>query len=179
MNEEQRRVNDIANKLWVTLIETGETNLASLHRVEPKLVMTKAELSEWISKNLFPGVSLWDEKYYFESIDFYNKIIPYNWIQRKKYIEDRFDCDNFATKFNSYISDVFGLNTTGVSTGEVYGIYTDKLVGRHAYNMILATDNGVLKPYLFEPMKNIIAEWKGQKTALGDWKYTVEWSDFR
>lgn len=177
MNEEQRKVNAIARKLWSTLIETGERNLATAFTVSPKLTMTKLELSSWLGKNVFLGASLWDEKYKFESIDFWNSVIEYYWGFRTKYLTDVYDCDNFAFSFSSDMARIFGINTAGVASGEVYkkdGSFLD----RHAYNIILAIDNGVLKPYLFEPMKNIITEWKGQKTTLGDWQYVVQWQEF-
>jgi hypothetical protein len=386
MNEEQRKISDIARKLWTTLIENGERNLATAFKVEPKLTMTKQELNDWLGKNVFPGVSLWDEKYKFESIDFWNSVIAYYWGFRKKYLTDVYDCkvpddlafayglffadgtcgmgkngakagatwniinsnkewleraksaldweykdyltfeikqypyykkgkitnlgerksdlysleakvkriegknnqgkrgdfiqefrylfydpitkqktvpkpifddyssprieflngviagngdhkngylskkgkisvskynkrgvaeltaimhyigwefsvrqsekefsigynretqnivstkcDNYAFYFASSMANIFGLNTAGVASGEVYGTLTDKLLDRHAFNLIVATDNGVAKPYLFEPMKNIITEWKGQKTVLGDWKYVIQWQEF-
>ena len=178
MNEEQRKISDIARKLWTTLIENGERNLATAFKVEPKLTMTKQELGDWLGKNVFPGVSLWDEKYKFESIDFWNSVIAYYWGFRKQYLSDVYDCENFAFYFSASMANIFGLNTAGVASGEVYGTLTDKLLDRHAFSLIIATDNGVAKPYLFEPMKNIMTEWKGQKTVLGDWKYVIQWQEF-
>jgi len=178
MNEEQRKISDIARKLWTTLIETGESNLRTTFQASPRKTLLKDETNDYIGKNVFQGVSLWDEKYFIEDITFYNALIPYHWVNRKKYLSDVFDCDNFAFYFSSSIANIFGINTAGIASGTVYDAKTGKKLDRHAFNLILATDNGVIKPYLFEPMKGIMTEWKGQKTTLGDWKYQIEWMEF-
>jgi hypothetical protein len=177
MNEEQRKISEIARKLWTTLIETGENNLRTTFNVSSKLVMPKQELIDWLCKNVFAGVSLWDEKFHFENIEFYNSLIPHLWGHRRKYLSDVTDCDNFAFYFSATMASIFGLNSAGIASGVVYDL-NGKQIDRHAFNLILAVDNGVLKPYLFEPMKSMITEWKGQKTKLDSWLYEIQWQEF-
>ena len=177
-NSEQRKVNTIAKQLGATLITNGQDILKGAFKVSPKKILSKSELGTWLKNNTFPGASLWDEKYYFEDISFYNSLIKHYWGFHKKYITDRYDCDNYAFAFSSMVSDIFGINTAGVASGEVYNKDTDKLIDRHAYNLIVAKENGKLKPFLFEPMKNMITEWKGQKTELDVWKYVIQWQEF-
>lgn len=177
-NIEQRKVSETGIKLGVILITNGEQFLRNYFKVSPKMSQTKNEFSEWISENIFKGESLWDEKFYFESIDFWNSLMQIWWGQKKQYIVDTFDCDNFARHFQSSMSLYFGLNSAGVASGSVYNSITGKFISRHAFNVIVVEENGSLKPYLFEPMDNAITPWTGQKTHLGNWLYEIDWIDF-
>ena len=176
-NEEQRKVNLLSKQLGVTLITNGEMFLKQGFKVEPKIIKTKNELAAWLSENVFKGQSLWDEKFYVESLDFYLSLIEIWWGDKKQYITDRYDCDNYARHFQSALSLYFGLNSAGTASGSVYD-ENGKFLARHAFNIILVSDNGVLKPYLFEGMRNIMTQWNGPKTKLGPWLYEIDWIDF-
>jgi hypothetical protein len=179
MNEEERKINNIQKQLGVILLQNGNNFIKTAFNVSVKKTLTKNELSVWMGKNVFPGVSLYDEKYLFERIDFWKSFINLFWGWMKKYLADGYDCDNYAYYFSSMAAYLFGLNTAGVSSGTVYKAATGNKIDRHAFNLILALDeNGEVKPYLFESMNNTLTPWIGQKTQLNDWLYEIDWSTY-
>ena len=70
------------------------------------------------------------------------KIVDYNNINERKYIGQRFDCDNFALSFKSQVSIDFGLNNVGLVID-----YS----GGHAYNIVIFSNGDV---ELFEPQND-------------------------
>jgi len=179
MTDEERKVNTIQKGLAKILLQNGSMFLKQAFKVSPTKEMTRAELNLFLINKGFtkPGsLSLSDEQFYFESLDFWNSFIAYYWNEQRPYETDRFDCDNFAFKFASDATDLFGLNSVGACYGNVYRKDGSWLSG-HAFNLILATDeNGELKVYLYEPMNDNITEWNGDKTPMGNWLYEINWS---
>jgi hypothetical protein len=177
MNEEQQKVNQVAKGMGVILSKNSDSFIRMAIKPGVKKILTKAEFQTWISSNYFAGVSLWDERYHFVDISFWRAFTDIFWGKYEPYLSDVHDCDNYAFYFSSMASHILKINTGGVSSGSVYkpdGTFID----RHAFNGIIALDNGELKAYIFEPMKNLMTDWKGQKTELGGWKYEVGWSEF-
>ena len=69
-------------------------------------------------------------------------IIDWDWTDNKKYVSEKYDCDNFAFSFKAMVDRRFGLNNVGLVID---------LSGKHAYNIIVFKDGSVK---LFEPQSD-------------------------
>ena len=83
-----------------------------------------------------------DSKYFVCDEKSMKAIIDWDWTDNKKYVADKYDCDNFAFSFKSMVDKRFGLNNVGLVID-----YS----GGHAYNIIVFSD-GTSK--IFEPQSD-------------------------
>jgi len=72
----------------------------------------------------------------------FTKIIDWDWTDNKKYVAEKYDCDNFAFSFKARVDRKFHVNTVGLVIDYDAG---------HAYNLIVFA-NGTMK--LFEPQSD-------------------------
>ena len=76
----------------------------------------------------------------------FKQIVAFNDIDQRKYIGQRFDCDNFAISFKGQVATDFGLNNVGLVIDNS---------GGHAYNIVVFS-NGEVE--LFEPQNDSFPE---------------------
>ena len=87
--------------------------------------------------------TMWlDNKYVAVPEAEFRKIINWDWTDNKKYIAEKYDCDNFAFSFKARVDRKFHVNTVGLVIDYEAG---------HAYNVIVFA-NGTMK--LFEPQSD-------------------------
>ena len=171
----QQKVRQIQRKLAKLLIKQGLQFLQGSFKIEKK-VFEKEQIKNFLKEKCnIPSMWLCDEKYYLTDWQTWQKIIEFDWLDEKEYINEIRDCDNFAYSFSSRMSNWFGLNSAGRCSGWVYSAKTGKRLGAHAFNLILAYDGKEIVPYLFEPMTDEWTIWKGQRTKLGNWEYQITW----
>lgn len=173
--DKQQQVNQIAKQLGRTLIDNGIKILKSAFHLSP-VVYSANEIRNFLGQFNFPSISLADEKYYVVSFSDWQNIIEQDWVGEHQYMADKFDCDNFGYAFSSYASYVFDLNTAGVCFGQVYNKDTGAFIAGHAFNLIIALENGNLVAYLYEPMTRKSIKWeKDKKNILGNFEYRINW----
>ena len=83
-----------------------------------------------------------DSKYWACSKKEFQDWITWDWTNKKKYISEQYDCDNFAFNFKARVARKFGVNSVGLVID-----YS----GGHAYNLIVFSD-GTWK--IFEPQND-------------------------
>lgn len=94
---------------------------------EVKAALRKSHLSK------LGGLPL-DETYWGVSLETWHLILAYNGTDKKRYVKDTFDCDNFAILFAGSVADKFSINGAGIVID-----YS----GGHAYSALLvATEDG-------------------------------------
>jgi len=168
-------VNQIAKKLGRLLIDNGIKMIKSAFYLKP-VIYSASEIKTFLDQFNFPSMSLSDEKYYMVNWNDWKNIIEQDWIAEHQYMADKFDCDDYALNFSGYASYVFDLNSAGACYGTIYNKDTGHFIGGHAFNLILALENGNLIPYLYEPMTRKYTIWvKGQKNILDNWEYRINW----
>ena len=87
-----------------------------------------------------------DEKYWAVSIETWHLILAYNGTDKKRYVKDFFDCDNFAILFAGSVADKFAINGAGIVID-----YS----GGHAYSALLVvTEAGTLAFATIEPQND-------------------------
>jgi len=72
----------------------------------------------------------------------FDVIIKWDWTDKKRYVKERYDCDNFAFSFKARMDRKFHLNNVGLVVD-----YS----GGHAYNCVVFS-NGTVE--LFEPQSD-------------------------
>ena len=83
------------------------------------------------------------------------KIIDNDWLNRKGYQADEFDCDDFAIAFKARMSEKYGLNAVALIISYPPG---------HAYNIICPID---CLPIVFEPQTD-------ELVTLGEGIYGID-----
>jgi len=121
-------------------------------------------------------INLYDKGYATTDIDTWKTIIKYEWSNKRKWIEDTWDCDNFAGAFSSHCADVYGLNTAGRFTVELVDPKTGRHIGYHRACIIL-TDK--LDCYLLETQTDkMIQLKKGVHPVIDNWGYRANYISF-
>ena len=96
-----------------------------------------------VSKAIGGAKMTWlDQKYIAVPQKEFQKIIDWDWTDNKKYIAEKYDCDNFAFSFKARVDRRFHVNTVGLVIDYDAG---------HAYNIIIFAD-GTSK--IFEPQSD-------------------------
>ena len=87
-----------------------------------------------------------DETYWAVAIETWHLILAYNGTDKKRYVKDVFDCDNFAILFAGSVADKFSINGAGIVID-----YS----GGHAYSALLVvTEDGALAFATIEPQND-------------------------
>ena len=104
-------------------------------------IMTTREVKEehWITSQLmragFTGDKIQrlhlDSKYWVCDRSEFDKIVQWDWTDKKQYISEKYDCDNFAFSFKATVDRQFHLNCVGLVID---------WSGGHAYNLVVFKD---------------------------------------
>lgn len=98
-----------------------------------------------------------DNKYWTCTRLDFDVIIKWDWTDEKRYVAEKYDCDNFAFSFKARMDRKFHLNNVGLVVD-----YS----GGHAYNCVVFSDGTV---ELFEPQEDSF-----KTTQLGTGYYKCE-----
>jgi hypothetical protein len=162
-----------AYKKFVDILWDGVVKaFASCFNVKTE-TLTYNEMIE-VMNTVFPNTqkNFYDEKYAVTDWETWKKIIEFDWTNRKKYVADSYDCDNFSGSFCSRAAELFNLNSAGRFTCTVKTSKGQTLP--HRAVVIVARDEGKLKVFVFESQNDGWVEVKaGQPIKIGDWKYTA------
>ena len=109
---------------------------------EKDLSFVRKSIEKWKSKydpNDQMKILSLDSKYFLCDDKDIKEIVKWDWTDSKKYVSNKYDCDNFAFSFKAMVDRKFGLNNVGLVID-----YS----GGHAYNIVVLA-NGRGK--IFEP----------------------------
>ena len=176
--EEQLKISKIGHKFGHQLIDAGIKWIRLAYKLKPQ-VFTRVAIMSFLTDQLgllASTISLADEKYHVETWNKFGQIADFDLLNLQEYKSDFFDCDNYSFVYASRGGLIYGLNSFFVAFGNIYDL-TGKYIGRHAFNLILTHQNGVLKLYCYEPMNdNSNQVIKGQKIVLiHGWEYRPDW----
>jgi len=140
-------------------------------------VISGSDLGKLVRERTGATFSLWDNQYYYTTLASWQKIIDLDWSDEKKYVKERYDCDNYAYMFCSRMAEWFELNGAGIVLGVVRNPNTNALLGWHAWVFFLADVNG--KPELFNletETDQFVKVETGKPIVVGSWKYCPVWT---
>ena len=169
--ENEEKVNQIARKFGLILTSSGMNMLQSAFHLEP--VQISGEQMNTILRKYFKiePISHLDGYYYLIPIYQWRQLIEYDWVDTKKWLTDKRDCDNFANAFAANISMYYEINSAGRVYGKLYsGTY--KFLDYHYFNVIIDSDK---KIWFFEPGNDKLTEvaYEGGMILIGGNKYEV------
>ena len=108
-------------------------------------------------KTLYPDVqvkAVSDGKYYTVSGERWREIIKNDFVERKKYLVSRYDCDDYSRSFVARVIENYGLNACGI----VWGWMTKDAY--HAWNFIYTSEGRLL---WLEPQNDSLFVPSGEK----------------
>ena len=108
-------------------------------------------------KIFYPDVSIKavsDGEYFTIPESKWREIIKNDFVEKKKYLHEKFDCDDYARCFVSHVVEHYRLNSVGI----VWGWFTKE--GYHAWNFIFTAEEKLL---WFEPQNDKLFEPSGEK----------------
>lgn len=91
---------------------------------------------------------LWDNKFYYVSLEEWNEIFLDVMKNMPKYTTDKFDCENFALLTVARITEKYKLNGIGIAIG-------DSPLGYHGWNIFITSPFELL---YFEPQTGQVIE---------------------
>ena len=157
----------------------------SAHKFKRKLLKTEIGVKKYnastLEQELFndfklPSVSTSDKTYWLQSWEVWDHIIEHDWIDRKEYMADRFDCENFAFWFSSRMAGIYHLNSAMVCYGATYNLDGTKRSG-HAFNLIPTLGEDGLEWYVYEPITDWYVKWTpGEKIIMHNIEYRITWA---
>ena len=111
--------------------------------------------------NLSIPFKMLDWTYYYTDLESWGKILYDLTFKSSLYVEDKFDCDNYALKAMTLCAERYGLNAFGMVIG-------DTPLGRHGFNILYFGDDFML----FEPNEGF--EFSGSAFPINDYGYQPE-----
>ena len=171
-------IRKLYHSLGHKLLDNGITMCRKAYQVNPR-TYTRSEILNFLTNQLnLPAstISLADEIFYVETVDKWKTITEMDLLNYQKYLADIRDCDNYAMTFSARGSLIYGLNSCATAFGNIYDVNTKKLLFRHAFNLIITHENGVLKLKIYEPQTDELKDWiKGGNNVLKIGIYKPDW----
>ena len=153
------------------LIEEGKEFLRKATPMN-KVIYPKMRIGGTVQyfTGVFPVLN--DEKYHTTDINTWKTIIKNDWTNKKKYVSDTFDCDNFSNSFCAYCADIYELNTAGRFTVALL----DKK-GKHvSFHRAVIIIDSKLECYLLESQNDKIVKLvKGRLPVIDGLQYKVNY----
>lgn len=103
--------------------------------------------------------------YYLSKEEWEDLILNRSFVEKVEYKSEYRDCDNIASIFHSFMSEMFDVNGVATVLGAVY--VDDELSGYHAWNAFY-TDEGI---YFLEPQTDVIFK---PDEMMGNVRYEAE-----
>ena len=137
---------------------------------------SKSFILSFLASMGFVNSYLADGTYYLTGWETWKKIIKWDWTDKRKYLDDRYDCDNFAESFSSMAAATYGLNSAAKAKNtRIDKPFTDIIWGHHRHNLIIANEREGMKAYLYEPMNDNYLEIKrNEPIVMGGWEYNLK-----
>ncbi len=179
MNQE-KKVNEMARRIGMVLINSGTNMLRSAYDLKPKVYIASQIQNKLVEILRIPAnqISCADAKIQVVDWNTWEWIKDLDLIDSLQYYSDVFDCDNFAFAFASRATSFYLLNSCAVGFGK---LYNDKgeWIGNHAFNIIAVDEGNGLGFIIYEPMNDGWGKMTNKRTRLDfGWTYEPSWIIF-
>lgn len=148
---------EMFKKLGETLFQESVRMKKHAHNVKAE-TMSSGQLRFLLAEKGLLKIRFADRKYWYVNKKTMVDIIKYDWTDKRKYLSERYDCDDFADTFQSHLREIFGINTVGVLKSiEWVDPKTGKHINWHRANLLLIENsNNEKEIYIFEPQEDIL-----------------------
>jgi len=164
--------------LGATLLKKGQWFLKNSHNVKYTQIFATELRNLFKQRTGIDKVYCADEKYLLTDWDTWQSLIKYDWTNKKKYVYDIFDCDNFADTFAARMGEIYNLNSVGKARGIRLTTLDGQDLGWHRANVIAALVNNAVKFFLYEAQTDEFIEITSKEPVLRGWKYTLNYFEF-
>jgi len=165
MNSQEQKINKIAASLSLNLVRIAHNITRARFKLNPRKV-SYGQMSYLLKKRFGSAVML-DSNYFIIPIWQWKNIIKWDWTKNKGYVEDRYDCDNYAIMFAARMGEIHGLNSAPVIYGKYYR--DGQFINYHYFNAIIDNE---MNTWLLEPQNDILVPYKGEKRiSIGNAEY--------
>lgn len=163
-NEELiKQVSQIQRKLANVSIEIAKRYLKEAFHLTPQRFSLNDITA--VLRQYFPTHKITHKDYYYYLLPWWQwkDLIEVDWIDKKKQIEDRYDCDNKSDAFSSNMSFYFDINSAGQAYGKLYQ-GTDKFLDYHYWNVIITSNKEI---YFLETGNDKWTKYEGGMLLIG------------
>ena len=171
---------ELFKKLGSQLIEKGQWFLSKAFNIKVldttnKIFIINLLVSKGFFLNKMRFADFW---YKVTSLETMREIIKYSWVDRKKYVKDTFDCDDYALAFRAHVSEIYGINSVALAKHIKVTTDTGKEIWHRAV-VFLAIDNGLTDAYLLETQNDLVIRLrKNEPIKLGTQTYELSEIEF-
>jgi len=166
---------EMYQKLGSELLDRGKWFLANATKIN-RTIFSAVGMHGAVKDNVGISPILYDEKYHTTNIETWKTIIENDWTNKKEWITDIFDCDNFSGSFCAYCAEIYNLNTAGRFTVELLNPETNAHIGYHRAVIIIDDKKDC---YLLESQTDEMVKIEsGVMPVIGKWKYKVNFVEF-
>lgn len=104
--------------------------------------------------------------------EIWEQLIYYDWTDKKKYLVDTYDCDDFSRSFCARMSEIYDLNSAGSLHCTVYNALTGNRIAGHLAVLIVTSGGRV---FLMESQNDGWLEIKSpsQDLVIKNWRYKL------
>ena len=148
-------------KLGATLENRGKWFLKNAFKVNYRIV-SKEHIKHAILNATGKTPYLADRKYYLTDWETCLQLLKYDWVDKKKYLTDRYDCDNFSDSLAARMAEIYDLNNFGRLTCNGKKLKTGETFGHRAS---IAVDSD-LNVYAIEPQTDEYVKIKRGKPII-------------
>ena len=164
-----QQINQLKRKLGELCAQLSIKYLQEAFHLTP-LKISSSEINVIIRK-YFPTqkISHLDGKYWLLPWWQWQDLINVDWVSTKKWVAEKFDCDNFANAFASNMAMYYEINSAMRVYGKLYE-GTEKFLDYHYWNGIITSNKEI---YFLEPQSDLWTKYEGGMLLIGGNKYEV------
>ena len=127
-------------------------------------MIASGTILKWRIEHLWPqaDIRMSDNEYWIPSVEEFDRFVKYQWVSKQKYIQEVFDCDDFALLFKAsailFVADLVWCgavekeNIKSWAVGEIWGTRFKNVDTNHAINLVFLQEGLIkFKMYLYDP----------------------------
>ena len=165
---------DLYKKLGSQLIERGQWFLKTAFNVKVVRTISSSQIRTFFKGLGYDKLQFADRLYSIIDWKTMKDIIKYSWVNRKKYVSEKFDCDDYALAFKGHVSEIYNINSVALAKHIKVTTSSGKEIWHRAC-VVLAVEDNILKAFLLETQNDKFIEITDSKLLmLGKWRYSLD-----
>jgi len=170
---------DLYNNLGNELLKNGRIFKKKVFDIKKNNIY---KTNSTVIKNIFNNLGMTienfaDRTYYYLDLSTMKDIIKTDWTDKRIYLKETFDCDDFAFAFKSHLSEIYQINGIGLAKHIQVTLSTGEKVFHRAV-IFLARDNGLIVPFFLETQNDNLGKIINKNIKLGNWSYKLSSVEF-
>ena len=163
------------DRLGNELIKNGQLFKKKVFDIKKNSIYTidKAQIINMLKNLGFSSFAFADRTYHYLDLEVMKGIIANDWTDKREYISEKFDCDDYALAFKSHMAEIYLINGIALAKHIKVTLSNGEKIYHRAV-VFLAKDKGLISLFLMESQNdNVIQITHNRELALGCWKYIL------